>query len=447
MLGCFLSFVTGVASLGLFALWVLLDLGHNIGWIVGFTHQAWNAGPAAAAAGILLPHAVLEIPAMLLASALGFRAGLAWIRPLPGLRPWVSVRRISRDFAVSLMVIGPFLFIAGILEAYAWPMSFDRFVVLGVGNAPGMSDERRIGGYGESVQAAWSPDGEHLATIGLGGRLWLRELGGGAPDLLLADPGDDASFYSPSWSPDGKRIAFIRDPVDIDDREHYALMVLDVASRKLEIVPGGPVGRYRCAAWAPNAELIAVVIAELSPDLTHSKGTNVWTVDTESEEWQKATAFLPGWPGVAPGSGLSWSPDGRAIAFVKYVPHQGQEGARTITSGRYVLCVAASDGARVKEVTRLRHTTDVAWSPDGNWIAFVESPPSADVSDWTETDIFQAPDLGDIGLIRPDGADRADGLARADQLSSLSWSPDGKRLTYQRLGTCIIGTPRIVASR
>jgi Tol biopolymer transport system component len=392
----------------------------------------------------VLPHAILEIPALLLAGALGLRVGLAWIRPLPGLGRWLSLRRLSRDFARSLLVVVPFLFTAALLEAYAQPLCFDRFVVLRRADAPGMSDERRIGGYYESKQAAWSPDGEHLAVVDSQDRLWLRSVADPASDTLLGEPDDEGAYGSPSWSPEGKRIAVIRQPLDFDDREHYALTLVDASSGELEVVPGGPTGRYLRAAWAPDGELIAVVVLEFSPDLYESRGINLWMVDVESGEWKKVTTFLPG-AGVAAGSGLSWRPDGRALAFVKRRGQEEQRSSGASTPAEYVLCIAARDGAQIQQVTELRDSSDVAWSPEGDWLAYVWIAHPPDVASWTDEDMHRAPEPGEIRLIRPDGSGRTDDLARVDQLSSLSWSPEGTQLAYRRIGTTVIATPRVPA--
>ncbi len=456
-LACLISFLSGAATLGLVALGIISRSGYEAGWTIGFwsgfARQASGGGPVATGAAILLPHGLLEYPALVLAWALALRAGVAWIRPLPNLRRWPSVKRLFRDFCLSLLVVIPLLLGAALLEAYAHPALAYRYL-LGIGRYERMVSERVVGRpFGGVYQSAWSPGGERLATVDQSEtRVCVETTSEDSASVLLAEAGERALLSSPSWSPDGKRIALIRRPTDRDRIEENKLVVLDVASRKLSIVARGPVGRYLRAAWAPDADRIACIVLEFSADHTRTMGTNIWEVDVRSGTWHKITSFEPGGRGVAPGNGLSWRPDGRAIAFVKSVPQQGQEGARTITSDRYVLCVAASDGARVKEVTRMKHTTDVAWSPDGNWIAFsdlasdVGTRASLHSDGWEELDLEEL-DMLDIGLVRPEGSDRTDGLARIDAYSSLSWSPDGKRLAYQRLGTCIIGTPGILASQ
>ena len=434
---CLRAFVAGAISLGLAALGALFATGQSTGFALGAVCEMWGVSAASAAGGILLPHSVLEFPALLLAGALGLRAGLAWVRPLPGLGRWVSVKRIWRDFAFSLLVIVPFLLVAAVLEAYVEPICFERFLLFNKAYAPGMTGGRRAGPISNVEEFAWSPDGERLAVMNYGGRrgLWLRDIADPTSDLLLAEAGESA-YRSPTWSPAGKSIAVIHCPHDFDDREHYALALVDASSGELEVIPGGPPGRYLRAAWAPDGEVIAAVIFELAPGSGESRGINLWVVDIESGEWRKVTAFAPG-SGVAAGSGLSWSPDGRALAFVRYEAQEEQDHGGAHTPSKYELCVTARDGTHIERLTELKDSTRVAWSPDGDWIAYVWVARRAKVEDW---DDFE--EWGDIRLIRPDGTDETGVLARADQGSSLSWSPDGTQLAYQRIGTTVIGTLR-----
>jgi len=442
-----LAFFWGAISFGLLALWIVWSNGSYVGWVIvgsaPLAHQASGVGVAGTAGGVLLPHGLLEYPAFLLAWALALRAGFVWIRPLPGLRRWPSVKRLFGDFRISLLAIVPLLLVAALLETYVNPFFVDRYMV-GIGKAPAMIGERRVGRHFSVDQCAWSPDGDHIVFVDLAGRVWLRELSDDQPAVLLADPGDDFSFVSPSWCPNGRRIALVRDPTDLERIQDHELAVLDIDSQRVHSVRGGPVGRYLSTAWAPSGDMVGIAVSEFSGE--QNKGSNIWTVDLEAGTWDKATTFLAGWPCVAPGSGLSWRADGRAIAFVKLAVGQRQRDTRSAAARRYALCVVSTDGTELREVTGLRHTTDVAWSPDGNWIAFsdlasdvaTEVPPDSD--GWEDQDIL------DIGLVRPDGSDRTDGLARIDPYSSLSWSPDGTELAYQRLSTCIIGAPRVLAS-
>jgi len=103
----------------------------------------------------------------------------------------------------------------------------------------------------------------------------------------------------------------------------------------------------------------------------------------------------------------AWSPDGEWLAFVRS------------TNGRrsFHVYVMRADGSGVRQLTRGRFDESPAWSPDGQWIAYTS--------------------MGGIRIVHPNGsgsrAVRGTGITRAhysEPYASLpSWTPRG-RLSY-----------------
>jgi Tol biopolymer transport system component len=111
---------------------------------------------------------------------------------------------------------------------------------------------------------------------------------------------------------------------------------------------------------------------------------------------------------LASNRGPSLSPDGTKVAFL----HSPQN------DGRYDIWVTSVTASNAEQDTATRNVSDVAWSPTGKWLAYVQN--------WSEATLD-----GQISLIRPNGDDTHT-LVRGD---APDWSPDGKQLVYVHNGS------------
>ncbi len=198
-------------------------------------------------------------------------------------------------------------------------------------------------------QAAWSADGSRLALVI--GRAWHVHAYAGNGRLYVMDADGSglralphpAALSSPSWSPDGTRIAAVR-------KQGRQLVVVDVDGAGLRVV-ARDAGYYQAPAWSPDGRWIAF---QSSPEPFSERVTPAVYV-VKARRLGAATADR----GELVGGSPAWSPDSSKIAY----------------SAAERLWVMNADGSHAAQVThcRLPCVADFApaWSPDGRRIAFV----------------------------------------------------------------------------
>ena len=136
-------------------------------------------------------------------------------------------------------------------------------------------------------------------------------MGEATPSRLTTDPALD---FSPVWSPDGLRIAFVR-----EGREGTEILVVPAAGgaeRRLTVSTVGSwygmrqLARQVCGlAWSPGGNFLAFVDRE-----TSESPRSLFLLEVETRARRKLTTPPAGWPG----DGLSaFSPDGRSLAFAR----------------------------------------------------------------------------------------------------------------------------------
>ncbi len=189
---------------------------------------------------------------------------------------------------------------------------------------------------GTSMAAAVSPDGRTIAIDALGA-LWTMGIDGGRATRIL-DDGYDARM--PTWSPDGKRLAF-----QAYRSSTWSIWAINADGSGLQQVTWGPFDD-REPHWSADGSRLA-----FSSD--RSGSYDVWAITLASGELRQITThaandFMP-----------AWSPDGKEIAFVS---------DRT-PRGIYAVTI---DGAVERTVTAdAKALAAPTWSADGKSVTYV----------------------------------------------------------------------------
>jgi WD40 repeat protein len=212
---------------------------------------------------------------------------------------------------------------------------------------------------GRDDNPAWSPDGRRIAFVRyvsrneiLVGDLYLMNADGSnvvrrasGSDLAAPGGGDAQGFRSPAWSPDGRKLA-----VDHGNCKYDCNIYLMSADDD----GNPPVHLADLAAqptWSPDGKKIAFV--SLSGDdgyhalhVMNADGSQVTPITVRDA----GGIFYP-----------AWSPDGRRIAFTKCI------------GGGCNIVVVNADGSASVQLTTGARAVEPAWSPDGTRIAFTLS--------------------------------------------------------------------------
>jgi len=270
-------------------------------------------------------------------------------------------------------------------------------------------------GPDEEYEPTWSPDGKHLAFVdgvfvsgapgvgGVQGRTIVSiDLGTNEQKVIAGDAKVSGKLESPSWSPDGRSLAYVQ------------LVGAGAFSDSARLVVDGKAlpGRYDDAfpfpaAWISPTELIYTANGHIvrTDLITHVEKQIPFTADIESYRpiyAHKHFDFDETQPHAVKGIfAPSLSPNGRSIAFVAL-------------NQLYILVVG---DAIPKQITRdTFYKQGPAWSPDGQKLAYV-----------SDKDGIENVYLLDLAS----GKERALSPSKSEAQIFPAWSPDGKWIAFQ----------------
>ena len=229
------------------------------------------------------------------------------------------------------------------------------------------------------ARPTWSADGRRVAFYGnerhLG--LWIADADGSHMRRLLVclPPACPADGFA--LSPDGSKLALVRSFVDAGGIPAARIEVLDTSTGASLFITcsSSTCGRGLAEpAWSPDGSrpLFSQANKASGPEFEfESPSSAIFSVDVDgsglrqlSDRGCSTTAACTA--DTAP----AWSPDGREIAFIR-----NEIPAGTIGSGTWEVAVMAADGSDVRTLTTCdqavcRPVTGPVWSIDGTSVSY-----------------------------------------------------------------------------
>ncbi len=257
------------------------------------------------------------------------------------------------------------------------------------------------------------------------------------PTLKLEDVFDLEYASSPAIHPEGNYTVFVRNYMDImDDRKYGSLWRVDEQGEARPLVSGD--ANDRAPTWSPQGDRLAFVSNRSGSNQIHM----YWT-DTDK---QAPISRLTGSP-----SSLTWSPDGKWLAFTMFTPEAESapvnlpgkpKGANWAEPAVYIdkdnyrfdgggyaqkgytqiyVMPAAGGSARQLTFDSYNHGGALTWTGDGQQIIF-----SANRRD----DAFSQPNNSELYSVTISTGAIAQLTDREGPDHSPSVSPDGKKLAW-----------------
>lgn len=168
------------------------------------------------------------------------------------------------------------------------------------------------------VLPRWSPDGQTILFFDFPsgpahpGKIYEISAGGGSPRVLL--PNDTQNEQDPTWSADGKRVAYAGDANDANAISGPSIRILTADTGQAVPVPGSE--KMFSPRWSPDGRYLAAMTSDSS---------RLMLFDFETQKWKQMGSGTLSW--------INWSKDSQYI-YLKDLTGKGAVERIRVADGK-----------------------------------------------------------------------------------------------------------------
>ncbi len=219
-------------------------------------------------------------------------------------------------------------------------------------------------GNGVAFQPQWSPDGHWLAYFNYDAKtdtttIWVADSAGNQAPRLVSPPAGVKTADNLSWSADNRFLVYQDVQPNSNQRDIYRL---DITTGEVVNLTADSPKFDTSPTWSPDGKWIAFV----SDRTNQSKGSDsIWIMTPDGKQAKELTAQAGTWENTKP----AWSLDGKQLAFYRWTV-QKNFAAPGAPAGLWVVNLADNKEQQIVDFTDWLPSDAPVWSPDGKLLAF-----------------------------------------------------------------------------